>query len=85
MTGADLKETITRLIDSAMGEVPDDEIIEILEGRIGVVRARAEECENDDEGIGDCTDCGIGLTLDGTDGSHYCTGCGQVFGEEGVA
>lgn len=80
MTGADLKDALTRLIDAAMGEVPDDEIIEILEGRIGVVQARAEERE--EEGLGDCTDCGIGLTLDGSDGSHYCTGCGQVYTQE---
>lgn len=85
MTGAELKDAITRLIDSAMGEVPDDEIIEILEGRIGVVQARADECENDDdEGLGDCTECGVGLTLDPQDGSHYCPSCGLVYDGEGA-
>lgn len=86
MTGADLKDAITRLVDNAMGEIPDAEIIEILEGRIGVVQARSEEREDDgedDAGPGDCTDCDVGLTLDGTDGSHYCAICGQIFEREG--
>lgn len=85
MTGADLKDAITRLVDNAMGEIPDAEIIEILEGRIGVVQARTEDREDDGEddvGPGDCTDCGVGLTLDGTEGTHYCATCGQVYDRE---
>lgn len=35
-------EDLKRLVDEAMGEVPDDEIVELLEGRIGTVRAVSE-------------------------------------------
>lgn len=47
MNGEMLKDAITRLVDAAMGEVEYDEIIEILEGRIGVVKCRQEDAEND--------------------------------------
>lgn len=87
MTGVDLKDAVTRLVDAAMGVVPDAEIIEILEGRIGVVQARSDERDDCDEGeqeadAGDCSDCGTGLTLDGVDGSHYCAVCGLEFASE---
>lgn len=45
----DFNETLKRLVDSAIGEIPFSEIIECLEGRIGVVRFRQEESEDEDE------------------------------------
>lgn len=45
MTEEEFEDGIKRLVDSAIGEIDAEIIIEILEGRIGVVRARAEEVE----------------------------------------
>lgn len=38
-------DALMRLVDSAMGEISFDAIIDALEGRIGVVRSRAEDAE----------------------------------------
>lgn len=45
----DFVDALKRLVDGAMGEVDNDAIIEALEGRIGVVRSRAEDAEPDDQ------------------------------------
>lgn len=43
----DFGDAIKRLIDAAIGEIDGETMIEILEGRIGVIRARMEE-ENEE-------------------------------------
>lgn len=46
MNEEDFCDALKRLIDAAMGEVPNAAIIDALEGRIGVVQARAGENED---------------------------------------
>jgi hypothetical protein len=39
----EFEDAVRRLVDSAIGEIDAEAMIEILEGRIGVIRARLEE------------------------------------------
>ena len=47
----DFATALRRLVDDAMGDIDSNAIIDLLEGRIGVVRERAEMAEEDNEDV----------------------------------